>query len=133
LIPTNHVKNGCVEVYFNPETKEPESCLIRVNSSVLLTPSLLSTKALIVILQRLLEGIEKHNSRQDILADDLINSAIRKAKQLESFDWKHIDAIRSESGEWKVWLNAGAVSVYLSIEEVRRIVGDFEKIFSPTS
>jgi hypothetical protein len=130
LIPTNHVKNGCVEVYFNPETKEPESCLIRVNSSVLLTPSLLSSQALIVVLQRILEGIESHKSKQDILADVQINDVLRRARQEESFDWKHIDAIRSESGEWKVWLNAGAVSVYLSMEEAQRLVKDFHSSLS---
>ena len=125
---TNHIKSGCIEVYLNPETKEPESCLIRVNSSVLLTPSLLSSQALIVILQRILEGIESHKSKQDILADDQINNVLRRARQEDSFDWKHIDAIRSESGEWKIWLNMGAVSIYLSIEEARRIVGDFENL-----
>ena len=125
---TNHIKSGCIEVYLNPETKEPESCLIRVNSSVLLTPNLLSTQALIVILQRILEGIENHKSRQDILADNQINNVLRRARQEDSFDWKHIDAIRSESGEWKIWLNSGAVSVYLSMEEVRRIIEDFEKL-----
>ena len=125
---TNHINSGCIDVYLNPETKEPESCLIRVNSSVLLTPSLLSTQALIVILQRILEGIESHKSRQDILADSKINEVLRRARQEESFDWQHIDAMRSESGEWKVWLNAGAVSIYLSMEEVGRIVGDYEKI-----
>ena len=90
---TNHMKSSCIEVYLNPETKEPESCLIRVNSSVLLTPSLLSTKALIVILQRILEGIENHKSRQDILADSKINEVLRRARQEESFDWQHIDAM----------------------------------------
>ena len=125
---TNHIKSGCIEVYFNPETKEPESCLIRVNSSVLLTPSLLSSQALIVILQRILEGIESHKSKQDILADDQINNVLRRARQEDAFDWKHIDAIRSESGEWKIWLNMGAVSIYLSIEEVRSIVGDLENL-----
>jgi hypothetical protein len=125
---TNHIKSGCIEVYLNPETKEPESCLIRVNSSVLLTPSLLSSQALIVILQRILEGIESHKSKQDILADDQINNVLRRARQEDAFDWKHIDAIRSESGEWKIWLNMGAVSIYLSIEEVRSIVGDLENL-----
>ena len=125
---TNHINSGCIDVYLNPETKEPESCLIRVNSSVLLTPNLLSTQALIVILQRILEGIENHKSRQDILADNQINNVLRRARQEDSFDWKHIDAIRSESGEWKIWLNSGAVSVYLSMEEVRRIIEDFEKL-----
>ena len=129
---TNHIKSGCIEVYLNPETKEPESCLIRVNSSVLLTPSLLSTQALIIILQRILEGIENHKSRQDILADSKINEVLRRAKQEESFDWQHIDAMRSESGEWKVWLNAGAVSIYLSMEEVGRIIGDFQEIHKIT-
>ena len=128
---TNHIKSGCIEVYLNPETKEPESCLIRVNSSVLLTPNLLSTQALIVILQRILEGIENHKNRQDILADSQINEVLRRAKQEESFDWQHIDAMRSESGEWKIWLNAGAVSVYLSMEEVRRIVGDWNAFKDP--
>ena len=125
---TNHINSGCIDVYLNPETKEPESCLIRVNSSVLLTPSLLSTQALIVILQRILEGIENHKSRQDILADSKINEVLRRAKQEESFDWQHIDAMRSESGEWKVWLNMGPVSVYLSIEEASQIVIDFQQI-----
>ena len=125
---TNHIKSGCIEVYLNPETKEPESCLIRVNSSVLLTPSLLSSQALIVILQRILEGIESHKSKQDILADDQINNVLRRARQEDSFNWKHIDAIRSESGEWKIWLNMGAVSVYLSMEEVRKIVEDSKAI-----
>ena len=82
---TNHINSGCIEVYLNPETKEPESCLIRVNSSVLLTPSLLSTQALIVILQRILEGIENHKSRQDILADSKINEVLRRVKQEDSF------------------------------------------------
>ena len=125
---TNHINSGCIDVYLNPETKEPESCLIRVNSSVLLTPSLLSSQALIVILQRILEGIESHKSKQDILADDQINNVLRRARQEDSFNWKHIDAIRSESGEWKIWLNMGAVSIYLSIEEVRSIVGDLENL-----
>ena len=125
---TNHIKSGCIEVYLNPETQEPESCSIRVNSSVLLTPSLLSSQALIVILQRILEGIESHKSKQDILADEQINNVLRRARQEDAFDWKHIDAIRSESGEWKVWLNSGAVSVYLSMEEVRRIIEDSKAI-----
>ena len=125
---TNQIKSGCIEVYLNPETKEPESCLIRVNSSILLTPSLLSSQALIVILQRILESIESHKSKQDILADDQINNVLRRARQEDAFDWKHIDAIRSESGEWKIWLNMGAVSIYLSIEEVRSIVGDLENL-----
>lgn len=130
---TNHIKSGCIEVYLNPETKEPESCLIRVNSSVLLTPSLLSSQALIVILQRILEGIESHKSKQDILADDQINNVLRRARQKDSFDWKHIDAIRSESGEWKVWLNSGAVSIYLSMEEVKKITDDFEGLVKTES
>ena len=125
---TNQIKSGCIEVYLNPETKEPESCLIRVNSSILLTPSLLSSQALIVILQRILESIERHKSKQDILADDQINNVLRRARQEDSFDWKHIDAIRSESGEWKIWLKTDVISVYLSMEEVRRIVGDFENL-----
>ena len=125
---TNQIKSGCIEVYLNPETKEPESCLIRVNSSILLTPSLLSSQALIVILQRILESIESHKSKQDILADDQINNVLRRARQEDAFDWKHIDAIRSESGEWKIWLNMGAVSVYLSMEEVRKIVEDSKAI-----
>ena len=125
---TNHIKSGCIEVYLNPETQEPESCLIRVNSSVLLTPSLLSSQALIVILQRILEGIESHKSKQDILADDQINNVLRRARQEDAFDWKHIDAIRSESGEWKIWLKTNAISVYLSIEEASQIVKDFQQI-----
>jgi hypothetical protein len=128
LTYTNHIKSGCIEIYFNPETKEPESCLIRVNNSLLLTPSLLSTQALIVILKRILEGIESHKSRQDILADDQINNVLRRARQEEAFEWKHIDAIRSESGEWKIWLNTGAISLYLSLEEVRSILNDFENL-----
>ena len=130
---TNHINSGCIEVYLNPETKEPESCLIRVNSSVLLTPSLLSTQALIVILQRILEGIENHKSRQDILADSQINEVLRRARQEDSFDWKHIDAMRSESGEWKIWLKTDAISVYLSMEEVKKITADFEGLVKTES
>ena len=130
---TNQIKSGCIEVYFNPETKEPESCLIRVNSSVLLTPSLLSSQALIVILQRILEGIESHKSKQDILADDQINNVLRRARQEDALDWKHIDAIRLESGEWKIWLKTDAISIYLSMEEVARIVGDFKSLMHKNS
>ena len=88
----------------------------------------MSSQALIVILQRILEGIESHKSKQDILADDQINNVLRRARQEDALDWKHIDAIRLESGEWKIWLNMGAVSIYLSIEEVRSIVGDLENL-----
>lgn len=115
-------------MYLNPETQEPESCVIRVNDSVLLTPNLLSAKALIVILQIILEGIENHKSKQDILADDQINDVLRRAKGEASFEWNHIDAIRTESGDWKVWLKTNSISVYLSFEEVKRIVRDIQQI-----
>lgn len=121
------VERGCVAIEINTETGEPKSCVIRVNESILLTPNPLSAQALVVILQRILEAIPEHNSKQSALSDPRINEALMRAHQVKSFEWGHIDAIRLPSGEWKIWLQSRAVSVYLNSDEVRRVVSDFEK------
>lgn len=125
---TERIERGCVAIEIDSETGEPKSCVIRVNDSILLTPNPLSAQALIVILQRILEAIPEHNSKQNTLSDPRINEALTRARQVESFEWGHIDAIRYPTGEWKVWLQSRAVSVYLSVKEVERIVTDFEGI-----
>lgn len=125
---TERIERGCVAIEFDSETREPKTCVIKVSESILLTPNPLSAQAFVVILQRILEAIPEHNSKQNTLSDSWINEALLKARQVDSFEWGHIDAIRFPTGEWKVWLQSRAVSVYLSVKEVERIVRDFEGI-----
>lgn len=125
---TERIERGCVAIEFDSETKEPNTCVIKVNESILLTPNPFSAQALIVIFQRILEALQNHNSKQDMLSDLRINEALNRATQMDFFEWDHIDAIRDPSGDWKICLRSRAVSVFLSLEEAMRIVGDFEQL-----
>lgn len=125
------VERGCVAIEFDSETGKPKSCVIRVNESILLTPNPLSAQALIVILQRILEAIPNHNSKQSTLSDVQINEALIRAREIDSFEWGHVDGIRYPTGEWKIWLQSRAVSVYLSLEEAAQIVDDFARLEAP--
>lgn len=122
---TERIERGCVAIEFDSETREPKTCVIKVNESILLTPNPFSAQALVVILQRILDAIPEHNSKQNTLSDPRINEALNRATQMDSFEWDHIDAIRYPSGGWKIWLQSKAVSVYLGTEEVQEVVRDF--------
>jgi len=109
------------EIYVNrdPFSKEPYSCSIRVNQSVLLTPNIMSSKALLLILQTILDRIKDNND--PVFVDQDVFLLIEKLKIDKDYEWSHVGVIRSD-GKWKVWLCIGAISLYLDTQEARKIV-----------
>ena len=120
------VENGIVAIDFDPATKEPQFVVIRVNDAVMLTPNAFSAQVLIMTLKRALDCLDKGVGLQASLSDSEITELLRRARKTEKHEWDRIDAIRTEGGEWKIWINSKAMNVYLTITEASQILSDFE-------
>lgn len=122
------IEHGCVAIELDADTQKPERCYFQVNESILLTPNPLTAQALIVIFQRLLERTQNQDGKNSGVFDSQINEALIQARGVESFEWNHVDALQSLSTkQWRIWLGSDSVGLYLTLEEVRRVIADFEK------
>ena len=116
------------EIYVNrdPLSAGPYSCSIQINESVLLTPNITSSKALLKILEKILKRIKNNN--EPVFVDEEVFLLIQELKQEKDYEWHHVGVIRSKAGKWKVWLCIGAISVYLSTEEVMKVIEGMKRL-----
>ena len=122
---SQRIKQGCCAIDLADDSLNPESVVIEVNEQVLLTPNPISAQVLVMTLKRLLELDEKEPDKQ-IAGDPLTNQFIQRGKEYES-EWGRVDKFVI-NGKPCIWISCQAISIYLSIEEAKQIVSDFEKI-----
>lgn len=118
-------ENRCLEVTRNPITRLAQSCVFTLSRSLILTPNIYSSLVLVSSLKMVLDEIENSKNKKTFFSNKKIFEEFKRSAVPSKYcicEWTNIDVIRTSSGELKVWLQIEAISVYLSIEEVEKIV-----------
>ncbi|MCB0324022.1 MAG: hypothetical protein KDD69_10625 [Bdellovibrionales bacterium] len=119
-----YLTHGCCCLQLGEETLQPISALFRVQPNrLVLAPSILAARLLFLALKRLLESHRRNPDREES-ADEILAELVEKGCEHRS-EFSPIHKVILD-GEPYFSICTGAASIYISLEEAERLVGDFD-------